>query len=79
MWLTSVTNSENVMIRKELSICCCIVTGKIYAVVACAENLCTLIGSTVFNSLFPVLRTIKRGLIFHFAAVLQVVPLIIIV
>ncbi|XP_021919183.1 proton-coupled folate transporter-like isoform X2 [Zootermopsis nevadensis] len=51
--------------------------GKMYAFVACVENICTLLGSLVFNSLYPITRTFQKGLIFHFAAVLHIVPFII--
>jgi PCFT/HCP family folate transporter-like MFS transporter 1/3 len=52
-------------------------TGKMYASVATVENICTLLGSLVFNSLYPVMRIFQRGLIFQFAAVLHIIPFII--
>jgi PCFT/HCP family folate transporter-like MFS transporter 1/3 len=52
-------------------------TGKMYASVATVENICTLLGSLVFNSLYPVMRMFQRGLIFQFAAVLHIIPFII--
>ncbi|XP_069682462.1 proton-coupled folate transporter-like [Periplaneta americana] len=51
--------------------------GKMYAFVASVENICTLLGSVIFNSLYPIMRDYERGLIFYFAATLQIIPLII--
>ncbi|PSN50400.1 hypothetical protein C0J52_17048 [Blattella germanica] len=55
------------------------ISGKMYAFVASVENVCMLLGSAVFNSLYPIMRTLERGLIFQFAAVLQIIPLIIMI
>lgn len=51
--------------------------GKMYASVATVENISTLLGSLVFNSLYPVMRTFQRGFIFQFAAMLHIIPFII--
>lgn len=53
------------------------ITGKMYAFVATVENICILLGSLVFNSLYPVMREYQRGFIFHFAAMLHIIPFII--
>nr|CAD7577305.1 unnamed protein product [Timema californicum] len=52
--------------------------GKLFALVAITENLCTLLGSVQFNSLYPLMRRIDQGFIFLYAAATQVIPLIII-
>nr|CAD7401722.1 unnamed protein product [Timema poppensis] len=52
--------------------------GKLFALVAITENLCTLLGSVQFNSLYPLMRKIDQGFIFLYAAATQVIPLIII-
>jgi hypothetical protein len=54
-----------------------LVTGKMYAFVATVENICTLLGSLVFISLYPIMREYQRGFIFQFAAMLHVIPFII--
>jgi hypothetical protein len=53
------------------------VTGKMYAFVATVENICTLLGSLVFNSLYPAMREYQRGFIFQFAAMLHIIPFVI--
>lgn len=51
--------------------------GKLFAFVASIENICTLLGSIVFNILYPLTRSIFRGFTFELAAILLIIPLII--
>jgi len=51
--------------------------GKLFAVVASIENICTLLGSVIFNSLYPLTRSIFRGMILEVAAGTLILPFII--
>lgn len=52
--------------------------GKLFACVALLENVCTLIASGVFNSVYPATRLIFRGFTFMMAAGFLILPVIII-
>ncbi|XP_046438910.1 proton-coupled folate transporter-like [Daphnia pulex] len=51
--------------------------GKLFAFVASIENICTLLGSIVFNILYPLTRSIFRGFTFELAAIMLIIPLVI--
>ena len=51
--------------------------GQLFAFVASVENVCVLLGSVIFNSLYPITRLIFRGLIFELCAVLLCCPFVI--
>jgi hypothetical protein len=54
-----------------------LLAGKIYAFIANVENICALLGSLIFNSLYPIMRVHQRGFIFQLAAMLYIIPFII--
>ncbi|KAK3870690.1 hypothetical protein Pcinc_024110 [Petrolisthes cinctipes] len=52
--------------------------GKLFACVAVLENVCTLVASSMFNTLYPITRTsVLHGLIFVLAAVILLLPLVV--
>ncbi|XP_071454037.1 proton-coupled folate transporter-like [Hetaerina americana] len=51
--------------------------GKIFSFLAMLQNLCTLLGSIIFNGLYPLTRHIFRGMVFEIGAVILIIPLII--
>ncbi|CAG0897264.1 unnamed protein product [Darwinula stevensoni] len=51
--------------------------GKMFAMVGALEMVCTLLGSLIFNGLYPALRDIVRGLIFLISATSLLVSLFI--
>ncbi|MED6233038.1 hypothetical protein ATANTOWER_006087 [Ataeniobius toweri] len=48
--------------------------GALFASVACVESLCFLVGSSVFNSLYPATLHFMKGFTFLFAAIILVIP-----
>uniref|UniRef100_A0A3P9MNE4 Proton-coupled folate transporter n=1 Tax=Oryzias latipes TaxID=8090 RepID=A0A3P9MNE4_ORYLA len=48
--------------------------GSLFASVACVETLCYLVGSGIFNSLYPATLYFMRGFTFLFAAILLLIP-----
>ncbi|XP_041796782.1 proton-coupled folate transporter isoform X2 [Chelmon rostratus] len=48
--------------------------GALFACVACVESLCFLVGSGVFNSLYPATLHFMRGFPFLFAAIILLIP-----
>lgn len=48
--------------------------GALFAAVACVESLCFLVGSVLFNSLYPATLHFMKGFPFLFAALLQLIP-----
>ncbi|KAK3531265.1 hypothetical protein QTP70_015195 [Hemibagrus guttatus] len=48
--------------------------GALFASVACVEGLCSLVGSGVFNSLYPATLHIMKGFPFLFGAILLLFP-----
>ncbi|KAF7656639.1 hypothetical protein LDENG_00038210 [Lucifuga dentata] len=48
--------------------------GTLFASVACVESLCFLVGSSVFNSLYPATLHFLKGFPFLFAAILLLIP-----
>ncbi|XP_030250042.1 proton-coupled folate transporter isoform X2 [Sparus aurata] len=48
--------------------------GALFASVACVESLCFLVGSGVFNSLYPATLHFMKGFTFLFAAILLFIP-----
>ncbi|KAM4627189.1 proton-coupled folate transporter [Polymixia lowei] len=48
--------------------------GALFASVACVEGLCSLVGSSVFNSLYPATLHFMKGFPFLFAALLLLIP-----
>ena len=51
-----------------------IFSGKLFAMVASIENICTLLGSIIFNSLYPLTRSVFRGMILEVAAGTLIIP-----
>ncbi|XP_065577143.1 proton-coupled folate transporter-like isoform X3 [Artemia franciscana] len=52
--------------------------GKLFAFVASLENLCTLFGTLMFNSLYPATLSFFSGFVFEFGAGLLAIPLILV-
>eukprot|EP00064_Thunnus_orientalis_P006163 superscaffoldBa00000629_g6179 len=48
--------------------------GALFACVACVESLCFLVGSSVFNSLYPATLHFMKGFPFLFAAIILFIP-----
>ncbi|XP_029372809.1 proton-coupled folate transporter [Echeneis naucrates] len=48
--------------------------GALFASVACVESLCFLVGSGVFNSLYPATLHFMKGFTFLFAAIILLIP-----
>ncbi|KAF3692828.1 Proton-coupled folate transporter Heme carrier protein 1 [Channa argus] len=48
--------------------------GALFASVACVESLCYLVGSGVFNSLYPATLHFMKGFSFLFAAIILLIP-----
>ncbi|XP_030008061.1 proton-coupled folate transporter [Sphaeramia orbicularis] len=48
--------------------------GALFASVACVESLCFLVGSSVFNSLYPATLHFMKGFPFLFAAIILLIP-----
>ncbi|KAF0030490.1 hypothetical protein F2P81_017221 [Scophthalmus maximus] len=48
--------------------------GALFASVACVESLCFLVGSGIFNSLYPATLHFMKGFTFLFAAVILFIP-----
>ncbi|KAM9359363.1 proton-coupled folate transporter [Symphorus nematophorus] len=48
--------------------------GALFASVACVESLCFLVGSGVFNSLYPATLHFMKGFSFLFAAIVLLIP-----
>ncbi|XP_041851225.1 proton-coupled folate transporter [Melanotaenia boesemani] len=48
--------------------------GGLFAAVACVESLCFLVGSSVFNSLYPATLHFMKGFTFLFAALILFIP-----
>lgn len=48
--------------------------GVLFASIACVESLCFLVGSSVFNSLFPATLHFMKGFPFLFAAIILLIP-----
>ncbi|XP_062328580.1 proton-coupled folate transporter isoform X1 [Osmerus eperlanus] len=48
--------------------------GALFASVACVEELCSLVASGVFNSLYPATLHLMKGFPFLFAAILLLIP-----
>ncbi|KAM4566318.1 proton-coupled folate transporter [Odontesthes bonariensis] len=48
--------------------------GALFASVACVESLCFLVGSGLFNSLYPATLHFMRGFPFLFAAIILLIP-----
>lgn len=48
--------------------------GALFAMVACVESLCFLVGSSLFNSLYPATLLFMKGFPFLFAAILLFIP-----
>ncbi|XP_068601186.1 proton-coupled folate transporter [Brachionichthys hirsutus] len=48
--------------------------GALFALVACVESLCSLVGNGLFSSLYPATRYFMKGFVFLFAAVLLLIP-----
>ncbi|XP_039986385.1 proton-coupled folate transporter isoform X2 [Xiphias gladius] len=48
--------------------------GALFASVACVESLCFLVGSGVFNSLYPATLHFMKGFPFLFAAIILLIP-----
>ncbi|KAM6932917.1 proton-coupled folate transporter [Xenentodon cancila] len=48
--------------------------GALFAAVACVENLCFLVGSGIFNSLYPATLHFMKGFPFLFAAIILLIP-----
>lgn len=52
----------------------CHFSGALFASVACVESLCFLVGSSVFNSLYPATLHFMKGFPFLFAAIILLIP-----
>ncbi|KAK7882092.1 hypothetical protein WMY93_028266 [Mugilogobius chulae] len=48
--------------------------GALFASIACVETLCAMVGSSVFNSLFPATLHFMKGFPFLFGAIILVIP-----
>ncbi|KAM4742423.1 proton-coupled folate transporter [Anableps anableps] len=48
--------------------------GALFACVACVESLCFLVGSSLFNSLYPATLHFMKGFPFLFAAIILLIP-----
>ncbi|XP_029699962.1 proton-coupled folate transporter [Takifugu rubripes] len=48
--------------------------GALFATVACVESLCSLVGSGLFNSLYPATLHFMKGFSFLFAAIVLLLP-----
>ncbi|XP_034557710.1 proton-coupled folate transporter [Notolabrus celidotus] len=48
--------------------------GALFATVACMESLCFLVGSGLFNSIYPLTLKFMKGFLFLCAAILLVIP-----
>lgn len=48
--------------------------GALFASVACVESSCYLVGSSLFNSLYPATRHFMKGFTFLFAALVLFIP-----
>ncbi|XP_026153275.1 proton-coupled folate transporter [Mastacembelus armatus] len=48
--------------------------GALFASVACVESLCFLVGSSVFNSLYPATLHFMKGFPFLFASIILLIP-----
>lgn len=55
-------------------VCLCFLPGALFASVACVESLCFLVGSGLFNSLYPATLHFMKGFPFLFAAILLFIP-----
>ncbi|CAH1792649.1 unnamed protein product [Owenia fusiformis] len=53
--------------------------GKMFAIVGIGESLCTLLGSTIFNNLYPATLKFYPGFSFFAAAGMMLIPIILIV
>lgn len=49
--------------------------GALFASVACVESLCYLVGSGVFNSLYPATLHFMKGFPFLFGAIILFIPI----
>ncbi|XP_041652166.1 proton-coupled folate transporter [Cheilinus undulatus] len=48
--------------------------GTLFATVACLDSLCFLVGSSLFNSLYPLTLNFMKGFLFLCAAILLLIP-----
>ncbi|KAM7413261.1 hypothetical protein PAMA_020577 [Pampus argenteus] len=48
--------------------------GALFACVACVESLCFLVGSSLFNSLYPATLHFMKGFTYLFAAIILLIP-----
>lgn len=52
--------------------------GKAFALFGCIQNICSLLGSLVFNSLYPHTRNFFHGFVFLYAAATMLIPTVIV-
>lgn len=48
--------------------------GALFAAVACVESLCFLVGTSLYNALYPATLHFMKGFPFLFGALLQLIP-----